>query len=356
MQEVTELEERRLAVCKLIKEWQEENSANSDAALARATAISGSTMSQIKRGIYTGDVEKMLAVLENFFEMQRQRLALNPQPAFQQTVNGQRVIRFVNTVHVGRSIGVITGSAGIGKTMALRHYAATTPSAVYIQVNPLHRSSRQFIQTLCMALDLRGSRDTAVAFDRLMTTASTRGTLFILDDMQSLFSGRDASSGGTILELIRALHDGGAAVVISGNRSLSDRVTRTEDEAFYQQFASRAYILAVPDALPREDVGAVAADLLGKAAPDQFIDYLHGVASRYYGSLRLAARILAQAAIRAQAQGGTLTMRHLQDAAKLMASQLKPEFRNQKTGGIVRVEKTAGGDSDAEPEEQRASA
>lgn len=357
MQDIKGLEERRLSICRRIAAWLAENPANSDAALARATSISGSTISQLKRGIYTGDVKKMVEVLENFFEMQQQRLAVNPITTFQQTAHGQRVVNFVNTVHMARAIGVMTGSAGVGKTMALKHYAATTPSAVYIQITPLHRSARQFIQALCIALDLRGSGETAVAFDRIITTASTRGTLFILDDMQSLFAGRNAGAGATILELIRTLHDGGAAVILSGNRSLSDRVTRNEEEAFYQQFASRSFIMALTDTLPREDVVAVAADIMGQTLPDQFIDYLYDVARMYYGSFRLAARILTLAAIRAQAQGGTLTLRHLQDCAKLMASQLKPEFRNQKIGGIVRVEATTtGGADNAESEESRKTA
>lgn len=355
-----DLENRRQAVCKDIADWQGENpKANSINYLGKAVGISGATLSQIQRGNYPGNLVKMIERLEKHFEMLRERTAVSIDPDYVATGVGRRIERFASTVHVGRTIGVLTGSAGLGKTKALKNYAANQPAAVYIQVHPFMQSKREFLLALCAALDVKGSKNATAAFDRLRVVASERNTLFILDDMQVL---SNPKRSGDIFEIIRALHDGGAAVLLSGNLLLVQRVTRSDEESFYQQFASRALLLNLRDAVEPDDVRAVVEALLpNDTLPAEYLDYLHQVARRHYGSLRLVARILTYAVLRANAQRIKLTLAHLQGAASLMMAELKPEFRNERKGDVIReiqfsdVKKTNGGDN-AEPEKRRATA
>jgi len=302
--------------------------------LARLININPSVISQIRSGIYKGRLTTFVRNLESYLLLQDKRASINIEPDFTPTRQGEQILKMAGHTKILRSISVIISSSGIGKTMALKHYAATTPGVYYIQADPFLRSKYQFLRKLCEIFNIRGAtRNQANAFEAVKEKASIQGALLIYDDSQSLVSANTVNT--TIFEIIRTLNDAGVGIILAGNGRLRDCITNSGEEEFYQQLASRSELLHLSETFSREDVEAVIHALIIDELSEEVIDYLFALANDCIGSLRVMIRVLTFAALRVQAQKGTkiITVQHLKDAAQLKISQ--PKNLSKSKGGIV---------------------
>lgn len=360
------LKERLENACARVQVWLKADPLRSQAALARSIGVSGSALSGTLAGKYTGNTGLVVEKLERFFEMETQKLDLLPDPEYAKTRNAKRIHNFVAMVHLQARVGVMIGSSGIGKTMALVQYARDAnarsrdrnQTVYYIPINPMIRSKGAFFR----ALSQRVLGDTTVkdeysTFERIANRVSTQNGLIILDDAHLLYT--EKSTNDSPFEIVRTLNDRGFGFIISGNPSLRDKVTETHHMEFYQQLASRSKLLQVNHAFSEGDVRDIIEPMLGGVRiRREVFDYLFALANRYYGSLRMMVNTLQLAAFNANSMNEPLSLSHLESACEHNMLVEKPEFRNsQKAKRRVHGKKAAGADREQEHgEEEPASA
>jgi len=94
--------------------------------LCHETGISVSVLSSLRRGKYTGNLEKQFGILREYFQMgdEKQNLPEIFIPVdYAPTSISQMIYARFRTVHLLGGCAVITGDAGIGKTKAIEKYA-----------------------------------------------------------------------------------------------------------------------------------------------------------------------------------------------------------------------------------------
>ncbi len=300
--------------------------------LAMTIGMSASTLSAFMRGVYAGAADKVVTKIEQFLALEAQRSAVTVEPDYVMTRQAEIIARTVGMAHAYRTIHVIFGSSGLGKTKSLKHYALQRANVHYIACSPYMRGKVGFLQQIGHTLNIAPGRNMIATFNRVAEEGAAREVLLLLDDAQTLST--DGSPNTTIFECIRALSDAGLAFVLAGNPRLRDRVTLARDMELYQQFASRSRIVELPEAVSRDDVAdVIRAVYTGRLGEDE-LDYLFRLGNGYYGSLWLVVGVLTLGVIQANAQNSRLRVAHLEHAAKHLASGRKSPIKNAKRGKL----------------------
>jgi DNA transposition AAA+ family ATPase len=311
-------------------------SGNSANKLALVIGKSPSALSQFMRGTYQGSQEKICSALEDFFDLENQKVGIIREPECVETRQYREIWRFCTIAQAMGTIAVIVGDSGLGKTRTLREYAKR-PNVFYVKCHPYMRGKTGFLQQLCLSMNIPIRGNQIVIFNKLADQAAATGALFILDDAQAL--NNKMVQNTTVFECIRALHDMGVGFVISGNGRVRDSVTQTDSEELYQQFASRSKILTVKSDFNFEDVREVLNGFISGRLDADELEYLYEIATQYYGSLHIAIKTLLLAFTRARAKRIRLTVPLLKDAARHSISQQKPEYKIKKKGVFINAQK-----------------
>lgn len=117
---------------------------------------SAGTLSQYRKGIYSGDVVKLESKLREVFEVKAavgrfESCTINYVP----TSISEQVYMTIRLCHLRGGLATECGDAGIGKTKAAQKYAADYPnSAIYICLNPCISSERALLRYICQKLHL----------------------------------------------------------------------------------------------------------------------------------------------------------------------------------------------------------
>jgi len=313
---------------------------------ARKIGKSPSMLTQFLDGTYPGKYKPVITAILDHHTREADRQAFEFATECVGTVQTRITTNFVTATHAMRSIGILLGTAGIGKTVSVNEYASGKATVVYIHANPFIRSKSQFLDVLCRMLGIRGVKNSGVAFERVKEICAQKDILLVVDDAHELST--VTSKNTTVFEIIRSLNDAGVAILLIGNEDLHDDVWQTNSRAFYQQFISRAEMCRLDDSFSREDTDAVIQSVIaGKIAPE-ISEELHRLAEQYIGSLRIMKKILVLAALRAR--GGRLTMQHIENAMKNKFLKLKPKYEKLKRikGRVINFgeeQKENGGDS-----------
>jgi len=138
----THYNEDDINAIKIIHRWLSSNDAmqngkpRTKAALARAANVKDSTFSQVLSGKYTSNPTRFLDAALDFLERETHRDITKVEIPLCKTSVYTTVLLVCQRAHQHRDFGIISGQKGVGKTFALKHYAATTPSAVLIEGMP----------------------------------------------------------------------------------------------------------------------------------------------------------------------------------------------------------------------------
>jgi len=340
---------------KRVREWLVSSPSHSQAQLAKAVAINAATLSTFMSGKCEKRTEtRAIEVLAAFFHIEDRRVDLLPEPDFIRTRQAKRIENFISMIHVSKSIGVLHGSSGIGKTLTIENYKRDNPSVYYIPINPLIRTKSQFFLTIAwIVLGKQKVPNAGMVFDEVAVKAATQGALFVIDDAHLLYT--DRSVDDSAFEIIRTLNDRGIAFIVSGNGSLRDKVTQTSKAEFYQQFASRAKVQEISHNFVESDVRDIVDSVLqNKKYSEDVFEFLYKMTNRFYGSLRVMVNTLQLAAFNANARNEALTRAHLKSASTHIISTIKPEA---KIKGRVHAKKTENQDRESlDTEKELASA
>lgn len=255
----------------------------SQAQAARQMGLSASVLSQLLAGTYPGDLAavtaKALAWLNRAERGRGAAPALVAGDDFVETGTAQDILRSLEYVQTMGKPGMtmIAGGPGVGKTQALRRFAAANTNVWIATVNRGAARPFPFLETVCNLFRIATQGEGVPALitklcDRL---AGTRGML-ILDECQHL--------GADALETARGLHEiAEIDLVLVGDLRLSRTV------ASMSQLDSRVRRPVVVERPTRSDVSAIAG-AFGVSGRER-CDLLHGIA-QLPGALRNVESVL----------------------------------------------------------------
>jgi hypothetical protein len=280
----------------------------SQAEVAREAGVSASAVNRWLNGKYEGDNAAVEAKLTRWLdERDRQTGFLLPDaPEWVATPTGERILAALAYGQMAADLVVVYGGAGLGKTRAVRQYAATRPNVWVATLSPATATPSACLEEIMEALGMReGPGGGAARMQRalILRLRDTKG-LLVLDESQHL--------AVAALETVRAIHDAteiGLALV--GNERVYSRLAASGQSALFAQLFSRVgkrLHLSVPK---REDVEALmTAWGLGDR---ETLAYLWAIA-RTPGALRGAVKSIRLGTMLARGAGEGLELRHVKAA------------------------------------------
>ena len=270
---------------------------------AREMGRSASALNQWLKGSYSGavaeveeDARRWLAGYER-----ARRLGLDTEMRVFKTRSGAAYQATLLYAQTAGQFGVIYGESGLGKTVAVRAYAAANPNVWVATASPAESRLVPFLRLLGRAVGVNqvgtGASDVTDAI--VGKVRGTRG-LIVVDEADHV----DLQS----LEQLRSIHDRtNVGVCLVGNETVYSQLTggarRAEFARLYSRIGKRQRALSLP-----EDAEAIAKGL-GVSGKDE-LAFLREIGKRP-GHLRNVHMVLRQAKLIAKGKGVPVTREHL---------------------------------------------
>lgn len=185
--------------------------------------------------------------------------------------------------HTMNDINLVIGEAGLGKTMAIKHYAQTVENVVLIETEPTF-SPKVLLIELCNKLGVPPSKSNHDNIANIIEKLNGSDRLIIIDEAELL--------SYKCLEVIRRIHDkSGVGVVLAGMPRLRTNLRGKRGE--YKQLYSRiGFVCDLADRLPDDDIGELVLGVLGNnECNDSFVKASNGNARRLSKIIRGVNRI-----------------------------------------------------------------
>lgn len=192
--------------------------------------FNASVLSQYLKGVYPGNIENVEASIINLInreeEKERNRTV---RVGFVKTRLASKCQRLLRDTHIDGDMGLIYGAAGVGKTMALREYAAAFKDVILIEADPGY-TTKVLLQELCERLSVNKRGNIHELSENCIGALRGTGWVVIIDEAELL--------PYRALEVIRRIHDrSGAGVVLAGMPRLLLNLKGRQNE--YAQLYSR---------------------------------------------------------------------------------------------------------------------
>lgn len=266
-----------------IKGYMEERGL-SQGATAKKAGIAESSFSKFLTGTYT-KMEKLAQQVEEFLEKEEMRgnTVSAEDLGFARTTISNKVLNVLEYCNIQRSLGVVYGDAGIGKTFTAKNWAKDRTDVYFVTVNPAFAKSKPFLRLLAKALKIEVSGTLDMQMMDILDKLSESDKMIIVDEAQCLDK--------RTLEIIRSINDAtGTAIVLIGNEVVYSKMLGKRQAEFAQLFSRismRNHLLT--DFFNMEDMKLVFAD-----ADEEEAQYLLKVSQSKYG-LRGATALYANA-------------------------------------------------------------
>lgn len=196
----------------------------------RLVGIGESTMSRWIKGTYPSP-ETINTKVQEFLEKEavRETITETKDIQFVMTAISKQIWGALEYGRIQRTISVIYGDAGIGKTRTMREWATDKTDVFIVTANPAVKSPKSFCKMLARQLKTtaQGSLDDILLdiMDKLMLADRT----LVIDEAQHLT--RDS------LELVRSINDAtGTAIVLMGNEIIYSKMLGKQQAEFAQLF------------------------------------------------------------------------------------------------------------------------
>lgn len=254
----------------LLQTFKEEKDL-SQAKLATMLNVSPTTVSQYLNGTYAGDTDSIDKKVRELIERAKDK-ANDVKSDFVATVTAKNIMNVCAMAHAMNDINLVIGEAGLGKTVALKHYADNTEGVVLIETAPTF-SPKVLLVELCHKIGVVPSRNNHDNITAIVEKLKGSERLIIIDEAELL--------SYKCLEVIRRIHDmAGVGVVLAGMPRLRANLRGKRGE--YKQLYSRVgFACDIKDRLPDEDISLLVASVLGNDEhTDALIKASHGNARR----------------------------------------------------------------------------
>ncbi|HBE9179093.1 TPA: AAA family ATPase [Serratia fonticola] len=214
--------------------------------IARAIGKSPAVISAYLNAKYTGDVknleEELVVFIQRETDKDRIRRVLSKYVPTSMASHGLEVARMA---HLDCDINVITGAAGLGKTMILREYATRYRDAILIEADPGY-TARVLLEELCNRLGQSKRGNMHELSESCITALRDSGRVILIDEAELL--------PYRALEVLRRIHDkAGVGVVLAGMPRLIINLKGRRGE-FAQLYSRVGFALDLGEQLPQEDL------------------------------------------------------------------------------------------------------
>lgn len=205
------------------------------AAAAQQSGVSYSTLSAWMNGKYAGNnggvEEKVSRWLESCRTRTKVRRSMPQEPEFLETPSSQIWMSVFEYAQAGPDIGLITGNAGVGKTVSALEYQRNTPNVWMMTADASMRSPTAILRELTEVLDANEKRGPRMMAAVIQRVRGTRG-LLIIDEAQNLTT--------EAIDLLRTVFDRGSiGLVFVGNEPLKGRIEGMGRQSSHAQIFSR---------------------------------------------------------------------------------------------------------------------
>lgn len=265
----------------LLKQYQEDKGL-SQAKLATLLGVSPAVISQYLKGEYKGDVASIDKKVDQMLSRAKDK-ATDIKADFVPTDTAQKILEVCSMAHTMNDINLVIGEAGLGKTMAIKHYAQTVENVVLIETEPTF-SPKVLLVELCHKLGIPPSKSNHDNIASIIEKLNGSDRLILIDEAELL--------SYKCLEVIRRIHDkSGVGVVLAGMPRLRANLRGKRGE--YKQLYSRiGFVCDLADRLPDDDIGELVLGVLGNnECNDSFIKASNGNARRLSKIIRGVNRI-----------------------------------------------------------------
>ena len=195
--------------------------------IANDLGVSPSTVSQVKKGTYTGKPETAAKV--------QAALAASVPPF---TTDGQEQMAVVlEAAAEDREFALIVGASGSGKTYVAERFAAEREDTFYIKMwaNP---SQGGLLRALCLLTGVAVSGNNDLKLERLRSVAD--GRFLILDESDLLIDPKRADRFLARVEIARELKEAGFGVALMGLPELQVELQRNAASYIYSRIGYHA--------------------------------------------------------------------------------------------------------------------
>ena len=293
-------EQDRAEIIKQLKEVQAANTI-SDAKMAGLVGCNSSVLSQIKRGIYTGNTDKYLYGILQWLQTHQTGELTTPDTDYVATSIGQQIRMICDMAVVKPAIGIIRTPSGWGKTAALKAEAASRGNrCLYIQAGELTNSCKALMNTIRQAVGLPTTGNTGFDAYRAMRNYFSKRYMKGLSKPYLLIIDEATTLRATAINTLRNFHDDDEcrlAVVLADTATRLDRFLYGRSKQAIiggnEQLRSRAkaqFIVTDKDSIKRADVKLIADAAVGAQGyagklSREAVDYLCKIAQEP-GALR----------------------------------------------------------------------
>ena len=231
--------------------------------IAKAMGVGASTLSEWRKGTYSGDNEAFSEKVSDFLDRHKRKIkrinfSVN-------TETKKRVFHVLNTIKKyvssnitegiieSSKIGYIYGRAGLGKTHALQEWLKTYGGRGVLITAENGISSVGLIKKIAkeLKLDTTGSSETLK--DRIKDAMKLTETIIIIDEGEHLKA--------NVIDIVRSIADQtGVGVVIAGTEVLKSKILSRKKE--YEYLYSRAVVNISLKDLAIDDVSNIVKEFL----------------------------------------------------------------------------------------------
>lgn len=194
------------------------------------------------------------------------------------------------------------------KTTALKHYAEHNNGVIYIEADATTGTPRAILLTLLESIGGQPIGSTAQVMKSILNILRGTNRLIIIDEAQHLTE--------RSFDTIRAINDKiGIGLVYSGNPSILKQMYGRREQEFDQLYSRIGLHCELTNKYSLDDIRNI---FSGLDVSEECIKYLKKVAQNK-GGLRLMIKQYKNAANIAAAFGQSLTVDHLEEAARRMS-------------------------------------
>ena len=280
-----------------------------NATIARESGVSTSALSQFVNDTYNGNNTEVAAKLDKWLESRAARDAAPfSAPRFIETNTTRLIHNALVYAQASRRISIIYGNPGVGKSEALRAFAAGRPNCWLVTIRPSTSTLVECLTEIAEEIGLsdgpRRAGPLCRAIRRRMT--GTNG-LLIIDESDLL--------DYAVYEELRLLQEEtGIGLVLCGNHQVYARLTGGNSRSVdFARLFSRIAKKVVIEKVKAADVDAIAD--AWQLTGDTERKLVHALAAKS-GALRTVSTTLDLAAVLAQGAGESLSERHIRAAVK----------------------------------------
>lgn len=310
---VVELRPAGPSVAERLRAVMEADRSVTQSRVARETGLSSGAVSAWLSGTYRADpagieskVQRWIAAYQ---EREQAAKRLPDAPAWVPTPTADRILLALSHTQVTGDVAVIYGGAGLGKTTAIRRYAAGGLNVWVATMTPATAAVVPALEEIAEAVGLSSGQISGAArlHRAIVKRVSGSGGLLVIDEASHL--------SVQSLDQVRSIHDAtGIGLAMVGNESVFARLTGGGTRAayldrLYSRIGKRLRLIGSTQA----DVERLLA--AWQVTDKRCRDLLVSVA-RKPGALRGVTKVLRLAAMRAAAAGRAIELADLEHAVR----------------------------------------